>query len=133
MRDLKIDRRSVLAAGGAVVTAGAPLGAISKEQASMYGLIGQMMAVPGKRDELIAILGEGTQAMPGCLSYIVAKDAGNADAIWITEVWIDAEHHAASLKLPSVQAAITRARPIITGFGQRFETVPVSGFRPPES
>ena len=93
----------------------------------MYGLIGQMMAAPGKRDELIAILGEGTQAMPGCLSYIVAKDATNVDAIWITEVWIYAEHHTASLKLPSVQAAITKARPIITGFGQRFETVPVGG------
>lgn len=93
----------------------------------MYGLIGQMMAAPGKRDALIAILSEGTQAMPGCLSYIVALDATNADAIWITEVWTDAEHHAASLKLPSVQAAITKARPIITGFGQRFETVPVGG------
>lgn len=127
MKDLEIDRRNVLAAGVAVATVGAPLTAMSKEQASMYGLIGQMMAAPGKRDELIAILGEGTQAMPGCLSYIVAKDATNADAIWITEVWTDAEHHAASLKLPSVQAAITRARPIITGFGQRFETVPVGG------
>ncbi|WP_425996118.1 putative quinol monooxygenase [Caulobacter sp. DWR1-3-2b1] len=127
MKDFEIDRRNVLAAGVAVAASGAPLAAISKEQASMYGLIGQMMAAPGKRDELIAILGEGTQAMPGCLSYIVAKDATNADAIWITEVWTDAEHHTASLKLPSVQAAITKARPIITGFGQRFETVPVGG------
>lgn len=131
--DFEIDRRNVLAAGVAVVTAGAPLAAISKEQASMYGLIGQMMAAPGKRDELIAILGEGTQAMPGCLSYIVAKDATNVDAIWITEVWIDAEHHAESLKLPSVQAAITRARPIITGFGQRFETIPVGGVKLPNT
>lgn len=93
----------------------------------MYGLIGQMMAASGKRDELIAILAEGTQSMPGCLSYIVAKDSANADAIWITEVWTDVEHHGASLKLPSVQAAIVKARPIIAGFGQRFETVPVGG------
>ena len=93
----------------------------------MYGLIGQMKAAPGKREELAAILSEGTQSMPGCLSYIVAKDAADADALWITEVWTDKEAHVASLKLPAVQAAIAKARPIIAGFGHRFETVPVGG------
>jgi hypothetical protein len=29
--------------------------------------------------------------------------------------------------LPAVQAAIAKARPHITGFGERFETVPVGG------
>jgi quinol monooxygenase YgiN len=127
MTDLKIERRTVLAGGLAVATVGAPLAAMIKEQAAMYGLIGQMMAAPGKRDELVAILSESTEGMPGCLSYVVAKDATNADALWITEVWIDKEHHAGSLKLPAVQAAIAKARPIIAGFGQRFETVPVGG------
>ncbi len=93
----------------------------------MYGLIGQMKAAPGKRDDLVAILKEGTGAMPGCLSYILALDPTDADAIWITEVWTDKESHAASLKLPSVQAAIAKARPIIAGFGHRFETTPVGG------
>ncbi len=37
------------------------------------------------------------------------------------------EHHQASLKLPAVQEAVARARPHITGFGERFETVPVGG------
>ncbi len=95
----------------------------------MYGLIGQMKAAPGKRDELVAILSEDTQGMPGCLSYIVATDASDADALWITEVWTDKDSHAASLKLPAVQAAIAKARPIIAGFGHRFETVPVAGVR----
>lgn len=93
----------------------------------MYGLIGQMLAAPGKRDELIAILSEGTDAMPGCLSYIIAKDPTNVDAIWITEVWDTEENHQGSLKLPAVQAAIAKARPIISGFGHRFETQPVGG------
>ncbi len=86
-----------------------------------------MLARPGKRDELAAILTAGTTAMPGCLSYIVAKDATNPDALWITEVWTDAAQHAASLKLPAVQSAISQARPIIAGFGHRFETEPVGG------
>lgn len=93
----------------------------------MYGLIGQMLAAPGKRDELLAILGESTDDMPGCLSYVIAKDPTNADAIWITEVWTVKDAHAASLKLPAVQTAIAKARPIIAGFPQRFETVPVGG------
>jgi quinol monooxygenase YgiN len=48
----------------------------------MYGLIGKMTATPGKRDELIATSLEGVAGMPGCLSYIVAKDASDNNAIW---------------------------------------------------
>jgi quinol monooxygenase YgiN len=93
----------------------------------MYGLIGEMIATPGSRDALVAILGEATGEMPGCRSYVVALDATDADALWITEVWDDREHHAASLKLPAVQQAIQRARPLIARFGHRFETTPILG------
>lgn len=93
----------------------------------MYGLIGKMSATPGQRDALIAILLEGTGAMPGCLSYVVAKDAADADGIWITEVWDSKESHAASLKLPAVRDAITRAKPLIASFGQGTHTIPVGG------
>ncbi len=93
----------------------------------MYGLIGRILAVPGKRDELLAILVPGEEGMPGCLSYIVATDPQNADAIWVTEVWETQDAHRASLQIPAVQAAIARARPIIAGFDSRTETVPVGG------
>jgi quinol monooxygenase YgiN len=121
----QIIRRDVLA-GGLAAAAFAPA-AQAQEKTPMYGLIGQMLAAPGKRDELLAILGEGTNDMPGCLSYVIAKDPTNVDALWITEVWTDKDAHAASLKLPSVQAAIAKGRPIIAGFPQRFETTPVIG------
>lgn len=93
----------------------------------MFGLIGKMRAAPGKRAELIAILGESTEAMPGCLSYIVAEDMSEANAIWITEVWNNEASHKASLQLPTVQAAIAKARPIIAGFDMSVKTNPVSG------
>jgi len=93
----------------------------------MYGLIGKMNAVPGQRDALIAILLDSAQNMPGCLSYIVAKDPAEADALWITEVWDSAASHKASLALPAVKDSITRGRPLIAGFGQRTETQPVGG------
>ena len=122
-----VARRTALAGGLAVVALASASTVQAQETAPMYGLIGQMKAAPGKRDDLVAILSESTVGMPGCLSYIVAKDAADADALWITEVWTDKDSHAASLKLPSVQTAIAKARPIIAGFGQRFETVPVGG------
>ena len=40
----------------------------------MYGLIGKMLAQPGKRAELLAILLDGQAQMPGCRSYIIARD-----------------------------------------------------------
>ncbi len=93
----------------------------------MYGLIGKMKVAPGQRDLVVSALLEGTRSMPGCLSYIVAQDPGDPDAIWVTEAWTSSEHHQASLKLPAVQEAIACARPHITGFGERFETIPVGG------
>lgn len=94
---------------------------------TLYGLIGKMTAVQGQRDALAAILLDGTSAMPGCLSYIIASDPAEPDALWITEVWDSAEHHRASLQLPAVQAAIAKGRPLIAGFSDRRETVPLGG------
>ena len=93
----------------------------------MFGLIGKMMAVPGQRDALISVLLENVSGMPGCMSYIVASDPADADAIWVTEVWDSKASHEASLSLPSVQQAIARGRPLIAGFGERFVTTPVGG------
>ena len=94
---------------------------------NMYGLIGKIIAGPGNRDRLIAILLENAGSMPGCLSYVLAKDSTDADALWVTEVWDSQESHRNSLSLPAVQRAIARGRPLIAGFGERFETFPVGG------
>ena len=93
----------------------------------MYGLMGRMIARPGEREALIAILLEGTGAMPGCRAYIVARDLKDADAIWVTEVWDSKESHAASLDLPAVRASIARGKPLIAGFVKYTETEPVGG------
>ncbi len=92
----------------------------------MYGLIGQIEAVSGKRDELASILA-GMGSMPGCLSYVVANDSTDPDMLWVTEVWETSQAHADSLALPEVQAAIALGRPLIAGFGTRIETEPVGG------
>jgi len=99
----------------------------------MYGLIGKMTATAGQRDALAAILLQGTQAMPGCLSYIIATDPSDSDGLWITEVWDSQANHQASLQLPGVQAAIAKGRPMIAGFSNRVETVPIGGYGLPSA
>jgi quinol monooxygenase YgiN len=93
----------------------------------MYGLIVKLIAVEGKREELAAILLEGAAGMPGCLSYVVAKDAGDANAMWITEVWDSKSSHDSSLLLQSVTDAIARGRPLIASFSNSVDTTPVGG------
>lgn len=95
----------------------------------MYGLIGRMLAQPGTRGRLrnIMLAGMGGDTMPGCLSYVIAEDPANGDALWITEVWDSVESHMGSLKLESVQATIAEARPLIAGMDSRTETRPVGG------
>jgi quinol monooxygenase YgiN len=123
-----ITRRNFIAMTGATALAAVIPGRASTEgTTNMYGLIGKMKVVPGQRDALIAILLEGVSGMPGCLSYVVAQDPTDADAIWVTEVWDSQESHKASLSQPSVQQAISRGRPLIAGFLERFETTPVGG------
>lgn len=127
-----MNRREHLAAMLAMAATLLPAGKLKALEARMeelvpeYGLIGQMMAQPGKRAELVAILSEGTGAMPGNLAYLIGEDSANPDAIWIVELWETKAAHAASLKLPAVQAAIGKGRPLIAGFGTRAEFKPVA-------
>ena len=120
-------RKFLTAAAVGAATFAMPAGAARIWGATMYGLIGKMTAVAGQRDALISILLDGVSGMPGCLSYVVAQDPADADAIWITEVWDSQASHKASLSLPSVQAAIAQGKPLIAGFDQHIETSPVGG------
>ncbi len=94
----------------------------------MYGLIARIQATPGQRDTLASILVEGSSAMPGCLSYVVARDPGDPDSLWVTEVWESQASHEASLSLPAVQEAMATGRPLIAQFSERTVTEPVGGY-----
>ncbi|HXD58149.1 MAG TPA: antibiotic biosynthesis monooxygenase family protein [Thermoleophilaceae bacterium] len=96
-----------------------------------FGLIGMIRAHPGKGDALAEVLLDAADRMrdsvQGCESYVIARAPDDPDAIWVTEVWESREAHAASLTLDSVKAAIERGRPLIAGFSERVETIPVGG------
>jgi quinol monooxygenase YgiN len=93
----------------------------------MYGLIVKLTAAAGMRDELIGILKESSAGMPGCLSYVIAKDSADENAIWVTEVWESQEKHDASLALPAVKNAVPRAKTLISAFDKIAVTTPVAG------
>jgi quinol monooxygenase YgiN len=130
-REVTILRREFLerAVTAAIASLGLPRANVdaTEQTSTMYGLIGKMTAVAGQRDALAAILLDSTGAMPGCLSYVIATDPADADALWITEVWDSQDSHKASLTLPAVQAAIAKGKPLIAGFSNRVETVPIGG------
>lgn len=116
--------------GGAAAAALLPLKGWTMEEidpATVYALIGQIMAAPGKREELIGYLAHGSASMPGNLAYQIWRDKADANSVWITEVWKDEASHKASLAVPQVQEAIRKARPIIAGFGARAEVEPAFG------
>jgi quinol monooxygenase YgiN len=118
-------RRQIL--GGALAMLGRMAWAAPEEKMPMYGLIGKMVAAAGKRDELISLLLQGTKEMPGCLSYVIARDPADDDGIWITEVWDYKASHDASLSLPAVKKTIAAARPMIAAFNTPVVTTPVGG------
>ncbi len=98
----------------------------------MWGLIVKMTVIPGKRDEMINVLSGSAGRMPGCLSYVVAKDISDDNVLWVTEVWDSQASHDASLLLPEVQRAIPLGKALVAGFEKISVTTPVwgAGLRP---
>jgi quinol monooxygenase YgiN len=134
---MDLPRRAFLTVAGVAVIArvaqARPSQSHQQGVPTMYGLIGKMTAVSGQRDALAAVLLEGTGDMHGCLSYVVATDPADPDALWITEVWDTQASHQASLALPAVKAAITKGRPLIAAFSNRVETTPLGGHGLPKA
>ena len=82
-----------------------------------FANVGTLGAVPGERDELVAHLTARNTALQqvGCLAYEVGVSDDEPDTVFVLELWESAEAHQSSLALPEVQAAITAARPLLSG------------------
>jgi len=97
----------------------------------MYGLIVKMMVLPGRRDDAIALLAGCSTSMPGCLSYVIAKDAAHEDGLWVTEVWESEAAHDSSLTLRAVRAVIPQMKPLVVELRKIAITEPVAGLALP--
>ncbi len=122
------DRRALLKAMAAITALllpGKKLEAFYMEEVfPEYGLIGQMIATPGKRAELIAILKEGTSNMPGNMGYLIGEDQSNADAIWVVEVWETQDHRKAALALPKIKSMFKKIQTLTARSGHSHEFKP---------
>ena len=88
----------------------------------------QFQAQPGERDALVEVLTEAARlvrALPDCLSYVVATEPADADAVCVMEEWTSEAAHRASLEREDVRAVIGRGRPLIAGVGAQVRMVPV--------
>jgi quinol monooxygenase YgiN len=89
----------------------------------MYGLIVKLTSAPGRRQELIEVLGgEDSHAVAGCRSFIVGEDAADKNILWVTEVWDSEASHKASLELPPAKAGL----PAIETLVARHEIIAVT-------
>ncbi len=90
-----------------------------------FANVGTLGTLPGKRDEVIAILTRPNEELlsAGCLLYEVGTNSEEPDTIFVAELWQSADAHNASLQLASVRAAITEAMPLLSGEmgGYRFQ------------
>ena len=82
-----------------------------------YANVGTLGAVPGRRDELVAHLTHSSQELAdaGCLRYDVGVADDAPHTVFVAELWTSKAAHRASLELPSVQASIAAARPLLSG------------------
>jgi quinol monooxygenase YgiN len=122
---MRIDRRKFLESLGAVAFVSVFAGA--EEGSGMWGMIAKITVLPGKRDEMIGVLKTSAANMPGCFSYVVAKDASDENVMWVTEVWESQASHDASLSLPAVKEAIPRGKALVANFERVAVTTPVWG------
>jgi len=122
---MQVDRRNFLKYAAASGLMSACVSSDLQGANEMYGLIVKVTIVPGKREEMIRILKESAADMPGCFSYVVAKDAMDENVIWVTEVWDSVASHDGSLSLPQVKNAIPQAKPLVANFERIAVTNPV--------
>ncbi|HBI20699.1 MULTISPECIES: putative quinol monooxygenase [unclassified Brevundimonas] len=93
----------------------------------MYGLITRLTAHPGRRDELSLCLLDPSVRRPGCHSYVLAQDLTDADALWVTEVWMNQATHDAWSADTRENGALRPALAMVATFGDTIFTRPLGG------
>ena len=80
------------------------------------GMVGKLLAHPGRRGELVELLLAATrelQGADGCELYVISQDRDGLDKISVFEAWRDEAAHRASLDMPAVCRVIERGLPLV--------------------
>lgn len=90
------------------------------------------VASPGQGDALARALLTAADALagdPGCLIYLVNREAGNRDTIWVTEVWRSQADLDASLRQIAGSEQATAAMSLVQNW-ETIELEPLGGKGP---
>jgi quinol monooxygenase YgiN/mannose-6-phosphate isomerase-like protein (cupin superfamily) len=93
------------------------------------GRYAKATAKPGRGGELAGVMLEvasSLQNTPGCELYVVNRDAGDPDVVWVTEIWRSQEALDASLEAEGAQEQIARVRDLVQDF-DRIDVEPLGG------
>ncbi|MFE1318326.1 putative quinol monooxygenase [Kitasatospora phosalacinea] len=80
-----------------------------------FSVYGRLTALPGRREELVALLLEGLRAggdNSGLLDYSINTVPDDPDTIWLTQLWTDKEAHDTTTRSEPV-TAVTRRLPAL--------------------
>lgn len=112
----KIDRRTLMQAGaaGAAIT----VLATAAEAAPAEGLfvIAEIVAAPGKADEMRALLTAFTdkaRAEPGCKSYTLLEVQGEPGRFLTFEKWTDKTALDAHMSTPDIKDLVPKVTPLL--------------------
>ncbi len=77
---------------------------------------GKLVALPGRGGELadhLLAAADGLGSDPGCVLYLVNRQAGEPDTLWVTEVWRSQEDLDASLGRISGSGQVAAAMALV--------------------
>jgi quinol monooxygenase YgiN/mannose-6-phosphate isomerase-like protein (cupin superfamily) len=98
------------------------------------GRYAKAVAKPGKGDELQRVMLDVAAALadvPGCELYLINRDAGEPDTIWVTEIWRSQEDLDAALEAEGARERIAQVRDLVEAF-ERIDVEPLGGVGYPQ-
>ncbi|MGN9911254.1 putative quinol monooxygenase [Phytohabitans sp. LJ34] len=93
-----------------------------------HGFHATMTALPGKGDEVIALLLDAPSlANVDCVVFLVGRSASNPDVVYVTEGWTSPEAHSAFFATEPAQALVAKLQPLMAGESRYTDELPVGG------
>ncbi len=93
-----------------------------------HGFQAIMTALPGKRDEVIALLLDAPSLPdPACVVFLVGRATDDEDTVYVTEGWTGREEHSCAVASPEAQALIAKLQPLLAGEARYADQLPVGG------
>ena len=103
---------------------------MAESEMRRFGLLGSFRAHPEQGEALAELLLQAADALasnPDCEMYLISQAAEDPELLWVSEVWVSRDAHAASLEDERVRGLVAQARPLIADHGQRYELKPLGG------